>query len=1179
MKNKDGVIEAGFVYDLPKLVFSEEEYRIVVGEGEVRRGTLHVCASDGSTIRGSVLSEDYRIHLLTTEFEGEDCEISFLVITKGLLSGQSIRGSILVSSNIAEKEYPVYAEIVDVPGDGEESEVRTLDDFSRLCQKSLREGFLMFTDPGFARILNGNNRQYLGLYRGMSHNPVTYQHLEEFLVSTGKKEPIEITLDKQQKAVYHLDVSQKDTLYVYRNTWGYIRLEVEVEGDFLEVTKKVITTEDFIGKVYGLEYVVHSDRLGEGKSFGKIRIRSVHQNLEYIVEASRKEESEILPSAVRSRKVAWLMRDFLSLQLHKLDYRSWLESSSMTVHEMLEENPDDSAAILYAAYLEFSRDDNGKAMERLWPMKDGRVSPANSEEKGIYLSLAKEVGLLPEEKRDILPLLAKYYRKNPGSYLLLKLCHQEENTEIINSADRMQEYEDCFNAGSMSPFLYLDAWNLLAKEESLLRRLSPFMIQVLNFGLKHNFITEGLLQRTAFLSDNEKNFNRPLYRILSAGYQKYPNDAVLEAICKLLIKGNPVDSRCFPWYEKAVLHDLRITRLYEYYMETYHKPAGERLPQQILMYFATNTELAEKKRALLYASIVLNREEDDTSFLNYGRYIRTFAMESLRKGRMNENYAVLYQQYFRKPESPEIAELLGNVLFVHKVTVTDPMVRQVVVSHYALKEEETATVKDGVAYPRIYTDDAAVLMEDVHHRRYATTIPFEVTRLMDARDSAHAILEQGVSHPGAELSICREKAFQMDVNSRTVSAYRMAVTDEAFTDEYRKILRRKLLEYDMAHPDEEVLPRNMSEEEIDRYAEADKVSTIVLLIREGRYEEAFHVISEFGCEGVPTRLLLRMSSRLILGDGEDGEKLLQLTEYVFKKEKYDEVMLSYLRDHYRGSVRNLCRLWRKLKGFQLETLSLDERILLQSIRTHQFPDDEGKILCDYVRQQGRPEVTAAFLSYLSDYYFLGGRAISESEIVTMENAMDRGEVDYTICKLALLRYYSTLDSLDAKRMERAGVLLKQMDEKGLRFEFYHKLPKRLIQAYQIEDKVFVQDQFRPGSRVILHYQLKEQDGEQTEWISEPMNNVYHGIFVKEFLLFYGESLRYYMSVMDDGKISDSDTYEVSLVDMDTSGATKFRLLNRMLEARDQGDDGKLREAEEQYLRQECFVNRFLKLMD
>ena len=94
-----------------------------------------------------------------------------------------------------------------------------------------------------------------------------------------------------------------------------------------------------------------------------------------------------------------------------------------------------------------------------------------------------------------------------------------------------------------------------------------------------------------------------------------------------------------------------------------------------------------------------------------------------------------------------------------------------------------------------------------------------------------------------------------------------------------------------------------------------------------------------------------------------------------------------------------------------------------------------------------------------------------------------------------------------------------------------------------------------------------------------MKNVYNGIFVKEFLLFYGETLRYYMSVMKDGKITDSDTYEVSLVDMDTSGTTKFRLLNRMLEARDQGDDEKLREAEKQYLRQDNFVRQFLKLMN
>ena len=39
-------------------------------------------------------------------------------------------------------------------------------------------------------------------------------------------------------------------------------MEVEVTGDFLEVEKKVITSEDFIGSVYGLEYLIRKEKLG-----------------------------------------------------------------------------------------------------------------------------------------------------------------------------------------------------------------------------------------------------------------------------------------------------------------------------------------------------------------------------------------------------------------------------------------------------------------------------------------------------------------------------------------------------------------------------------------------------------------------------------------------------------------------------------------------------------------------------------------------------------------------------------------------------------------------------------------------------------------------------------------------------------------------------------------------------
>ncbi|MCC6095713.1 MAG: DUF5717 family protein, partial [Eubacterium sp.] len=65
----------------------------------------------------------------------------------------------------------------------------------------------------------------------------------------------------------------------------------------------------------------------------------------------------------------------------------------------------------------------------------------------------------------------------------------------------------------------------------------------------------------------------------------------------------------------------------------------------------------------------------------------------------------------------------------------------------------------------------------------------------------------------------------------------------------------------------------------------------------------------------------------------------------------------------------------------------------------------------------------------------------------------------------------------------------------------------------------------------------------------------------------------------DGKIQDTDTYEVSLVDMDTSGNTKYRLINRMLEARDHGDRKGLEETEKTYLKQEYFVSHFLRMAD
>lgn len=65
----------------------------------------------------------------------------------------------------------------------------------------------------------------------------------------------------------------------------------------------------------------------------------------------------------------------------------------------------------------------------------------------------------------------------------------------------------------------------------------------------------------------EKIF-RSLHMALTKAYEQFPEDDTLEAVCRHIMKGEPRKSQFFPWFSLAVERGLRLTRLYEYYMET-----------------------------------------------------------------------------------------------------------------------------------------------------------------------------------------------------------------------------------------------------------------------------------------------------------------------------------------------------------------------------------------------------------------------------------------------------------------------------------------------------------------------------------------------------------------------------------------------------------------------------------
>lgn len=187
-----------------------------------------------------------------------------------------------------------------------------LDRFVSIAKDDFKEAFRIFKRASFARILEKEDKKIQTLYQGLSRQPVTYQHLEEFLIAAGKKEKVTISAREVGKEYYELSSSVKESFYIQRSGWGHLRLDVEAVGDFLEVPRKVVTDEDFIGSHYEVEYLVHKEKLGKGNQFGKIVIKSPYQELAYTIVASTSGKLDVDIHIAQEKSKLELLRDCLA---------------------------------------------------------------------------------------------------------------------------------------------------------------------------------------------------------------------------------------------------------------------------------------------------------------------------------------------------------------------------------------------------------------------------------------------------------------------------------------------------------------------------------------------------------------------------------------------------------------------------------------------------------------------------------------------------------------------------------------------------------------------------------------------------------------------------------------------------------------------------------------------------
>ena len=233
------------------------------------------------------------------------------------------------------------------------------------------------------------------------------------------------------------------------------------------------------------------------------------------------------------------------------------------------------------------------------------------------------------------------------------------------------------------------------------------------------------------------------------------SQSLLRAIISLLLKGRRKDRECFVWYERGVEQDLRITGLYEYYIESMEDPIGKPLPQIIRMYFSYNNTLDYRKKAFVYANVIRNKDKDPKAYQSYRPAMEKFMVDELMLGHINDDLAFLYEIFITESLlNRRMAENLSRLLFTYRIQVEDPSIRYVLVYHEELKKEEKCPLKSGRANVQIYTENHRIFLEDENGNRYESSVPYTIKNMLTDIRFREYCLRLAPDSAGLLLNIC-----------------------------------------------------------------------------------------------------------------------------------------------------------------------------------------------------------------------------------------------------------------------------------------------------------------------------------------------------------------------------------------------------------------------------------------
>ena len=1176
-----GQIAAGrFNGTKPILAFSEETIDLSVIEGRSEAGSFVIESTNQIKICGIVYSTNPRMECLNPHFEGEKVRIRYQFNSKGLTEGDACEGKFVIVCNQIEYSLSFCARITRLYAEASTGAVKSLDDFTRLAASNWDEAYHLFYNRNFLNTIPYDNVYERLTYEGFACARPSGQNMEEFLIGVNKKKPVSISVDKSEEIFMASKEPQSGCFTITKDNWGYTEIRLRTDCEFIKLSKLVLTHDDFIGKTYLYEYIIDASAMHAGRNFGRIYIDGVYQSFTIDITAGVRDDDGSISGIAVTKDIkecmVGIMELYTGFRLKRIVTGVWANETISILNHLHALVPDEHMYELMKAQAFII---NRQRQEAKWILDDFKHS--NPDKKapiwGYYLYLMTLLEREPSYIDNMTHEVELIFYENPDSVLLFWVLLFLRNQYFDDNAGKLKDIKYWVLRGCSSPYLYIEAYYLISQDPYLIKELSVFELRILSWAVKKKALTKELAGAIFEAVDLAGGFDNRVYELLTAAYEICPEAEYVGIICSYLIKGHKNDTCFHKWFELGIENKLRLTGLYESYLITMDDRQISPVPKIIQMYFSYDNKLPYRKLAVLYNNIIAAKETEPEVYHKYRKAMGRFAMDQVQLRHIDDNLAVLYEDMLELGFiNEELSAAFSDIIYTHKLIVFDKRIVRAIIYQNEMKEPQIVPVTDQCAYFELFSNDYVILFEDSRGYRYVKSISYRLQRLMDAEKYLDRCISLSPDRPQYIVSHFKNVRDYSDFTKGDLKLFKPVFYSESFSDSYKAVMGYRILKYCQLHDYEDYVRPFLQSIDFDILQKDARKYLIDMLVSNRLYEKAYDMAMEYGIDMLAAASQVVLCENALKVQHVDDDFMVQLAISAFKTGKYSDLVLKYLCKNYTGPTDELINLWHAADKFSISSMKLDERILEQGIYTQIEPEKISDIFLEYYKRAGNDKLILAYISLVAHGYLHSGRCKADFIFDIIEKRFIGNRTLNDACQLALLKHFAEKTDITQAELEIEDTLLKYYIYNNMYFDFFARLDYRLLEKYFIYDKAFLQYESTPGAHVVLHYS-RDEDGE--EFNSEDMVEMYDGIYVKTFVIFFGELIRYYITEEHDNSIEVKESNRLTCNNIPgDNDHSRYDLINEMIISDTLSDETTLKSNIDEYKRLDAATKRLFKLI-